>query len=177
MTIGNKIKLDRLCWNIVIVQKSKKVDITLLPSESLPLEISTLPVCTKEFLHKNNESLPLETSTLPVCLKEFLYRNDENENTQSIMFANNVCRFNGIHSQEKYPIYDVWRNDLNYVNYAKKNIIKNNEKVVLHYVKLTNPLPFQTKFPNSGQTYRKYVVNPRPQTPQGQSAAKPETPL
>ena len=43
------------------------------------------------------------------------------------------------------------------------NLIKNNEEVVLHYVKFTNPLSFQTTFPKSGPTYmyRRQVVNPR----------------
>ena len=57
------------------------------------------------------------------------------------------------------------------------NIIENNEKVVLHNVKLTNPLSFQTRFPKSGPTHWRQVGNPRHQTPQGQSVAKPGTPL
>ena len=40
--------------------------------------------------------------------------------------------------------------------------------MVLHYVKLTNPLSFQIWFPKSGPKYRKQVVNPQHQTPQGQ---------
>ena len=56
-------------------------------------------------------------------------------------------------------------------------IIKNNEKVVLHYVKLTNPISFQTRFPKRGPTYMRQVVNPWHQTLQGQSVAKPGTSL
>ena len=40
-----------------------------------------------------------------------------------------------------------------YIN-AYINIMKNNENVVLHYVKVTNPLSFQTRFPKSGPTCR-----------------------
>ena len=58
--------------------------------------------------------------------------------------------------------------------YVKHN--KNNEKVVVHYVKLTNALSFQTWFPKSA-TYRRQLVNPRHQTPYGQSVEKPGTPL
>ena len=54
-----------------------------------------------------------------------------------------------------------------------QNIIKNNEKMVPHYVKRTNPLSFQTWFPKIETTYKKQVVNPQHQTPQGQSVAKP----
>ena len=40
-----------------------------------------------------------------------------------------------------------------------------------------NLLLFQTRFPKSWPTDRKQVVVPRHQTPQGQSFAKPGTPL
>ena len=53
----------------------------------------------------------------------------------------------------------------------------NNEKVVLHYIKHTNSLSFQIKFPQNGPTYRRQVVNPRHQTLQGQSVAKSGAPL
>ena len=36
---------------------------------------------------------------------------------------------------------------------------------------------FQIRFPKSGATYRRQVINPRHQTPQRQSVAKPGTPL
>ena len=55
--------------------------------------------------------------------------------------------------------------------------IKNNKKVVFPYVKHTKLLSFLTRFPKSGPTYRGQVVNPRHQTPQGQSVAKPGTPI
>ena len=42
-----------------------------------------------------------------------------------------------------------------------------------HYVILTDQLLFKSRFSKSGQTYRRQVVNPRHQTPQGQSLAKP----
>ena len=55
--------------------------------------------------------------------------------------------------------------------------MENSEKVVLHYVKLTNPLAFQTRFPKSVPTYRRQVVNSWQQMLQGQSIAKPGTHL
>ena len=63
----------------------------------------------------------------------------------------------------------------NYINKSKWRL--KIEKTSLHYVKPTTPLQFVSRFPKSGPTYRRQVVNPRPQTPQGQSVAKPETPL
>ena len=51
------------------------------------------------------------------------------------------------------------------------------QKNVFLYVKLTNLLSYLTRFPKSGPTYRGKVVNPRHQTPQGQSVAKPGTAL
>ena len=55
--------------------------------------------------------------------------------------------------------------------------IKKQQKIVFPYVKLTNLLSFWIRFPKSGPTYMGQVVNPRHQTPQGQSVAKPGTPL
>ena len=46
-----------------------------------------------------------------------------------------------------------------------------------HYVKPTAQLLFESRFLKGGPTCRRQVVNPRHQTPQGQSVAKPETPL
>ena len=37
-----------------------------------------------------NHPTPLETFTVPVCTKEFLYRNNKKGNTESTMFAENV---------------------------------------------------------------------------------------
>ena len=48
---------------------------------------------------------------------------------------------------------------------------------IIHYVKSTAQLLFKIRFPKGGPTYRRQVVNPRHQTTQGQSIAKPETPL
>ena len=58
-----------------------------------------------------------------------------------------------------------------------KNIIKYNETVVILYVKLTNPLSFQIRFPKILQIYRGQVANPWHQIPHGHSIAKPRTPL
>ena len=60
-------------------------------------------------------------------------------------------------------------------------IIKSNEESMFRYVKLTNQLSFELIFllinTKSGLSYRGEVVSPRYQTPQGQSVAKPGTPL
>ena len=50
-------------------------------------------------------------------------------------------------------------------------------RFIIHYVKPTAQLLFRIRFPKGGPTCRGKVVNPRHQTPQGQSVAKPETPL
>ena len=50
-------------------------------------------------------------------------------------------------------------------------------RFIIHYIKPTAQLLFKIRFPKGGPTYRRQVVNPRHQTPQGQSVAKPETPL
>ena len=50
-------------------------------------------------------------------------------------------------------------------------------RYTIHYVKTTAQLLFKIRFPKGGTTCRRQVVNPRHQTPQGQSVAKPETPL
>ena len=57
-----------------------------------------------------------------------------------------------------------------------KSKSKTNERLVLHYVKLTNPISFQTRFAKRGPKYKRQVVNPRHQIPQGQPVAKPGTP-
>ena len=43
--------------------------------------------------------------------------------------------------------------------------------------KLTCQLSFEKSEPKIGLSRRRQVVHPRPQTPQGESVAKPETPL
>ena len=58
-----------------------------------------------------------------------------------------------------------------------QNKIKNNEKVVLHYVKAINLLSFQTRFSKTWPIYRRQVVHPRHQTLQGQSVATPGAPM
>ena len=57
--------------------------------------------------------------------------------------------------------------------------VKTQKKIrfIIHYVKPTAQLLFKIRFPKGGPTCRRQVVNPRHQTPQGQSVAKPETPL
>ena len=50
------------------------------------------------------------------------------------------------------------------------------KEVVLHYVRFTHPLSFQSKFPKRGPTYRRQMVNPRHKIPQGQSVAEHGTP-
>ena len=43
----------------------------------------------------------------------------------------------------------------------------------IHYAKTTAQLSFKSRFPKNGPTYRRQVVTPRHQTPEGQSVAKP----
>ena len=50
-------------------------------------------------------------------------------------------------------------------------------RYIIHYVKPTAQLLFKIRFQKGGPTCRRQVVNPRHQTPQKQSIAKPETPL
>ena len=45
----------------------------------------------------------------------------------------------------------------------------------IHYVKPTSQLLFKSRFPKAGPTCGRQAVNPRHQTPQGQSVAKSET--
>ena len=66
----------------------------------------------------------------------------------------------------------IWCNKTYTIAYVK---IQKNETI--HYVKPTAQLLFKNRFPKGGQTCRREVVNPRHQTSQGQSVAKPETPL
>ena len=51
------------------------------------------------------------------------------------------------------------------------------ECYIIQYVKPTAQLVFKNRFPKGGATCRRQVVNPRHQTSQGQSVAKPENPL
>ena len=70
------------------------------------------------------------------------------------------------------------KNDLMYQDIY--NCICQNTKKIrfnIHYVKPTAQLLFKIRFPKSGPKCRRQVVNPRHQTPQGQSVTKPETPL
>ena len=58
-------------------------------------------------------------------------------------------------------------------------ICQNTKKLryIIHYVKPTAQLLFKIRFQKGGPTCRRQVVNPRYQASQGQSVAKPETPL
>ena len=56
-------------------------------------------------------------------------------------------------------------------------VITQKIRYIIHYVKPTAKLLFKIRFQKGGPTCRRQVVNPRHQTPQGQSAAKSETPL
>ena len=47
------------------------------------------------------------------------------------------------------------------------HFIKNNDDFFLHNGKLTKLLLFETNFPKRGPTYRRLVLYPRHQTPQG----------
>ena len=68
--------------------------------------------------------------------------------------------------QKKYMMYIIA-----YVKKQKK------WRYTIHYVKPTAQLLFKNRFPKGGPTCRRQVVNPRHQTLQVQSVAKPETPL
>ena len=52
----------------------------------------------------------------------------------------------------------------------------NKNRYIIHY-EPTAQLFFKIRLPKGGPTCRRQVVNPRHQTPQGQSVAKTETPL
>ena len=57
--------------------------------------------------------------------------------------------------------------------------VKTQKKIrcIIHYCQPTAQLLFKIRFPKGGLTCGRQVVNPRHQTPQGQSVAKPETPV
>ena len=65
--------------------------------------------------------------------------------------------------------YDVLRHIQSHMSKYKK------WRFTIHYVKPTAQLLLKSRFPKIGQTYRRQVVDPQHQTPQGQSVAKPET--
>ena len=71
------------------------------------------------------------------------------------------------------------KNDLMYQDIYNCLCQNTHKKVIyiIHYVKPTAQLLFKIPFPKSRPTCRRQVVNPRHQTPQGHSVAKPETPL
>ena len=60
-------------------------------------------------------------------------------------------------------------------------ICQNTKKMKIYYPVCQTYSPaqlvFKNRFPKGGPTCRRQVVNPRHQTSQGQSVAKPETPL
>ena len=55
--------------------------------------------------------------------------------------------------------------------------VNTQKRYIIHYVKPTAQLLFKIRFLKGGPICRRQMVNPRHQTPQGQSVAKPETPL
>ena len=105
--------------------------------------------------------------------KVYVYVKGEHLSTLQKMNNYLRCEYK-VNKRKVLPYYETLRNVYKFIYI---NIIKNNEKVVTHYVKLKNPLPFQTRFPKGGSSYRRQMVNLRHQLPQQQSAAKPETPL
>ena len=54
------------------------------------------------------------------------------------------------------------------------NEATNNDKYMKSHAKLTYQLSILKCEPKSGLSCRRQVVHPRPQTPQGESVAKPE---
>ena len=72
MTVGNEVRLGKLCWNDL---KKIKIHRDHLAAFRIIL-------------------LLLDTLTLSVCTKEFLYRNSENGNTWSTMFTDRIYHFN-----------------------------------------------------------------------------------
>ena len=62
------------------------------------------------------------------------------------------------------------------VSYMKPWTEARNNKYMKYHSKLTYQLILKCE-PKSGLSCRRQVVHPRPQTPQGESVAKPETPL
>ena len=68
----------------------------------------------------------------------------------------------------------IWYMKTYIIAYVKT---QKNVRFIIHYVKPTAQLVFKIRFPKGGPTCRRQVVNPRHQTPQGQSVIKPETPL
>ena len=67
---------------------------------------------------------------------------------------------------------------LSYCEMLCKTISKTMKKwLIIHFIKFANPLSFQTRSPKRGPTYSRQLVDPRHQTPQGQSNAKPRLPL
>ena len=69
----------------------------------------------------------------------------------------------------------IWCINTYIIAYVKTH--KKKERFIIQYVKPTAQLLFKIRFPKGGPTCRRQVVNPRHQTLQGQSVAKPETPL
>ena len=67
----------------------------------------------------------------------------------------------------------IWCINTYIIAYVKTQKIR----FIIHYVKPTAQLLFKIRFTKDGPTCRRQVVNPRHQRPQGQSVAKPETPL
>ena len=73
--------------------------------------------------------------------------------------------------RSKYKAKMIWCIKTYIIAYVKM------KKIRIYYVKPTAQLVFKKWFPKDGPTCRRQVVNPRHQTSQGHSAAKPENPL
>ena len=109
-------------------------------------------------------------------------------------------RYIDVHTSRKYKDYvygrckyrSTWKNkeyfkskykakdDMMYQDYIIAYVkiqIKWKWRYTIQYVKPTAQPVFKNRFPKDGPTCRRQAVNPRHQTSQGQSIAKPETPL
>ena len=80
-------------------------------------------------------------------------------------------------NKEHYLSRDKAENDVSRHVQLHVSKYKKTVKYTIHYVKPTAQLLYKNRFPKCGPTCRRQVVNPRHQTPQGQSVARPETPL
>ena len=73
---------------------------------------------------------------------------------------------------------DIAKNDMMYQDIYDCicHNTKKKKRYTIHCAKPTAQLVFENRFLKGGPTCRRQVVNPRHQTSQGQSVAKPETP-
>ena len=76
-----------------------------------------------------------------------------------------TAHINKLKPYASHPLESNIRCDMNIYGSTDTKTMKN----ILHCVKLTNSLLFKTRFPKSGLTYSRQLVNWRQQTTQGQS--------